>query len=316
MSDPEVADGPFWSVLFPTYLRNSYDCDLFERSLRSVLDQDPGRDQMEIVIVDNCSPDDLCERLVQRLAPERVVYHRNPTNLGLVGNFNACLSKARGRWVHLMHHDDLLLPGFYDHLARADREAPGAGAAFCQHAFITASGRWAAISRLERESPGLLDDWLAQISGRQAIQFASIVVRREVYETLGGFRTDLCFVLDWEMWVRIASRYPVWFEPTVLACYRVHAENETSRLRKARETGLDVERAIAIVRSYLPERYHEGLGWELRRDSPADKEPSLRAIARELLPPALLRVVRSARRGGGELPAPSDLRGAAAREDG
>ena len=32
---------------------------------------------------------------------------------------------------------------------------------------------------------------------------------------------------DWEMWVRIAAHFPVWYEPEPLALYRVHDSSIT-----------------------------------------------------------------------------------------
>ena len=57
----------------------------------------------------------------------------------------------------------------------------------------------------------------------------SIVVRRDVYEALGGFDDRLRCSEDWEMWVRIAARYPVWYETEPLALYRMHANSNTGR---------------------------------------------------------------------------------------
>ena len=39
-----------------------------------------------------------------------------------------------------------------------------------------------------------------------------IVVRRSVYEELGGFDDRLACAEDWEMWVRVAARFPVYYE--------------------------------------------------------------------------------------------------------
>jgi hypothetical protein len=53
-----------------------------------------------------------------------------------------------------------------------------------------------------------------------------------VYEQAGGFLSQLHYVPDREMWQRIASRFSFWFEPLILACYRVHPNCATSRLRR------------------------------------------------------------------------------------
>ncbi len=84
------------------------------------------------------------------------------------------------------------------------------------------------------------------------IQTPSVVVRRSAYEILGGFRKDLCFTLDWEMWCRIAQNFPVWYEPEALACYRVHSGTETSRLTLAEPRDIaDIRKCIEIISGYV-----------------------------------------------------------------
>ena len=54
------------------------------------------------------------------------------------------------------------------------------------------------------------------------------------------------------MWVRIAARHPIWYEPSLLASYRSHAASTTGRnFRNARELRYTAM-AIEIFRPYLP----------------------------------------------------------------
>jgi len=77
------------------------------------------------------------------------------------------------------------------------------------------------------------------------------VVRRTAFEAVGGLRSDLCFTLDWELWCRIARKFPVWYEPEALACYRVHSAAETARLRLSGQDIEDLRRCGEIVSSYV-----------------------------------------------------------------
>jgi Glycosyltransferase like family 2 len=98
-----------------------------------------------------------------------------------------------------------------------------------------------------------LTDWLERIAVRQLIQTPSIVVRREVYERLGGFdRRMKCWGEDWEMWVRIAAQYPVWYEAQPLALYRQRATSLTGNTIRTGENIQDFRQAIEIVKDYLP----------------------------------------------------------------
>jgi glycosyltransferase involved in cell wall biosynthesis len=238
----------------------TYNCtELFEATLRAVLDQDPGPNGMQIAVVDDCSTSRRYEEVVRALAPDRVELYRQPANRGLAGNWNTCLEHSRGRWVHILHHDDLVLPGFYERLARAG-EHPDVGAAFCRHSIIDGNGCELIRKPLERPTAGVLGDWLRTIAHEQHVQCASIVVRREVYEWIGGFRDDLCFALDWEMWVRIAAACPVWYEPELLALYRIHENSQTDRLSRRGLIIPDMLKSIRIVSSSLPPAYQGSVG--------------------------------------------------------
>lgn len=231
----------------------TYNCsDLLEQTLRSVLDQDPGPEQMQIAVVDDCSPNGNAEAIVNRLGSGRVEFLQNQTRGGLAANWNSCIRRSRGSWVHILHQDDLVLPGFYQRMGAAAQQRPDLGAAFCQHLIIDDDGHWVRLSSLERKTPGVLDGWLEKIAVAQRIQCPSMVVSRTAYEKLGGFNKELVFCLDWEMWVRISAQYPVWFEPTALACYRTHESSETARLGGVGADAADWRKTIDVIQQYLP----------------------------------------------------------------
>ena len=82
------------------------------------------------------------------------------------------------------------------------------------------------------------------------IQCPAIAVRRLVYEQLGGFLPRLHFFPDWEMWQRIASQFSFWFEPSILACYRVHSNSATSRMRRDAADVREVREVIDLTTAY------------------------------------------------------------------
>jgi len=237
---------PFWSVMIPTFNPRA---DYLEETLHSILEQDPGPEQMQIEVIDDHSTDDLAAQIVARIGGGRVSFHVEAQNRGLAGTWNRCIERARGHWVHILHQDDVVLPGFYDHL-RKGAEHSDACAAFCRYAVVSSEGHWLRISELYRESPGLLDDWHAKITVQQLIQCPAIAVRRLVYEQLGGFLPRLRYTPDWEMWQRVASQFSFWFEPSILACYRTHEDSATSRLRLDAADVREVREVIDLTMAY------------------------------------------------------------------
>jgi hypothetical protein len=129
---------------------------------------------------------------------------------------------------------------------------------------VNSKGNWTNISFLHRESAGLLDDWHEAITASQPIQCVAIVVRRAVYERLGGFRPQFRYALDWEMWQRIAAHYSFWFEPAILACYREHpASASTSLMLEAADTR-DVRNMIEMTVAYHPQERGTALARQAR----------------------------------------------------
>lgn len=246
---PLEINRPFWSVMIPTYNRTKY----LEATLRSVLEQDPGLNEMHIEVIDNCSTEIDVEAVVKEIGKGRISFYRQPYNVGMAGNWNACINRARGHWVHILHDDDTVLPGFYKTLQEALEKEPSVGAAFCRHIYIDEEGHWMNFSPLEMRNAGFFPDSLERFAGGVSVQCASMVVRRSVYEKLGGFYEQLQYMPDNEMWKRIAVHYPIWYEPKILACYRSTPTSVTASLFMTRLIVTEGPKLINIFQSYLPE---------------------------------------------------------------
>lgn len=269
--------GPIISVMIPTYEPG----ELLLLTLRSVLDQLDHPERFQVAIVDDASPTVDVEALIAPLRQQySIEVYRHTTNLRLADNWNRAISLARGELIHLLHQDDLVLPGFYAHMRQAFTVHPDIGMAFCRHAFINEQGEIEKISRKERLTAGILPNWPRRISKRTRMQCPAVMVRKSVYVQLGGYRNDLIYALDWEMWVRIALHYPVWFEPARLASYRRHLGSESERLA-AELQGLDLIRAIDSFRVTLAscgkERYAAASYLRVGRTSLKRANKALRA---------------------------------------
>lgn len=235
--------------MIPTYNSAGY----LRQTLASVLAQDPGPDVMQIEVLDDCSDADDPEAVVKELGLGRVEFYRQPHNVGSTANINACIQRSRGQLVHILHSDDLILPGYYHTLGTLMEQHSEAGAGFCRFGYVDEQGSAVGEQTAEQEYAGELPNWLERIAARQRIQYAAIVVRREVYEKLGGFDTTLTsFAEDWEMWARIAAHYAVAYDPQLLAYYRVHKNSVTSSRVRSGANMVDMRRCIAYVSSYLP----------------------------------------------------------------
>jgi hypothetical protein len=241
---------PLWSVMIPTY----HCAEHLRETLARVLAQDPGPDVMQIEVVDDRSTRDDPEAVVRAVGEGRVAFFRQERNVGHTRNFDTCLQRSRGQLVHVLHGDDYVLDGFYRTMEAPFVRHPEIGAAFCRNIFIDGHGRTFATARLVQPERGIVEGWLERIAAGQLLQPPSMVVRRAVYERLGGFdRRILTFGEDWEMWVRIAGACPVFYEPEPLAAYRLN--DETSLSGGALRTGQnmrDLRMAVQLNAEHLP----------------------------------------------------------------
>lgn len=222
-----------------------------EQALRSVLQQDPGSGQMQIEVIDHASTKGNVAELVHRLAGNRIFIHREPQNQGIAYVMNRCIERASGQWVHILHGDDWVLPGFYARFETLIQATPKIDAAFSRYIFADSEGRCNSISSLEMGVAGELKDFSKTISVGQRIQCASVIVNRSTYERLGGYRTDLPFTLDWEMWCRIAATGCWGYVPEPGAVYRKHTQSETERLLRSGKALQDVLVGGRIARAHF-----------------------------------------------------------------
>ena len=248
---PPLADGaarPFWSVMIPTYQPRA---DYLLPAIESVLQQDAGAGEMQIEVVDDASPEINVAALVKTIAGDRVAFSSTKKNLGLAGCWNTCIARARGKWVHLLHQDDCVRPGFYDRLRHLIHMQPQAGAAFCGYDYINANSERIFETTPLQTVAGLIPQPAETLALKNQVQCPAIVVRRAAYETVGGFDDQFSFTLDWEMWLRLAANFPVLYQPEVLACFRIQADSETSRLAQTGETVRDSMRMIVNYPKYI-----------------------------------------------------------------
>jgi glycosyltransferase involved in cell wall biosynthesis len=90
---------PFFSICIPNYNYAHY----LKETVDSVLLQD--FNDFEIIIVDNCSTDDSWD-LINSFVDTRIRKFKNEFNIGFAPNLQVAISKANGKFIHLLSADD------------------------------------------------------------------------------------------------------------------------------------------------------------------------------------------------------------------
>ena len=240
---------PFWSVIVPLYERRTY----LKQCLDSILGQDPGPAEMEILVVDDASPSDL-SGFVGELGRSRVRYVRNASRLGLYPSTNAAIERASGRFIHILHDDDWVANGFYGKMRRAIESAPDAGVAFCVYEVVYERAGRSWTPPPFRAGAGLMDrNFLFRLATECPLNLPAVVFARETFERVGLFRADLPMMADWEWYVRSAVKCPWLHLPERLACWRTdHAHQLTDQLVESFAAQFDFRRTLDIFARTLP----------------------------------------------------------------
>lgn len=266
---PPVVAGdrrPFWSVAIPALNRPEY----FPECLASVLAQWSGNEEMEIIVLDNGSEPPLWD-IVNRLGGGIIQYYRFPKTVPLQQNWNTLVSLCRGQWIHLLHHDDYVLPNFYDRLKNSLATCTkSVGAAFTGYENINENHQVVFTQEHGlKHFRGVVKGWVQRIGVSCPLSPPSVVIRREAYERLGGYKLDILYTCDWEFYKRVASFYEWWYEPGILAHYREHSNSLTVNLninnREEESSGAAHRRAIEISESYLPVDWRDEITAKSRR---------------------------------------------------
>jgi glycosyltransferase involved in cell wall biosynthesis len=210
----------------------TYNCaDYLRETLGSVLSQAPAPNEMQIEIVDDCSTKDDPAAVVQELGHGRVGFFRNPVNQGAPATFNTCIRRARGRWIHILHGDDMVLPDFYQAHRNLIDAYPNAVMVFGQVEYIDETGRRIGIGGPSPPEDGpILEGFYRAQAVKNFVFFPSVIVRRDTYEGVGGFCTLFHHVADWNMWFRIGGFGPVAQIDRPYSLYRLHKGSDTSKL--------------------------------------------------------------------------------------
>src|SRR5690606_28177604 len=145
---------PLWSVMIPAFNCSQY----LHETIESVLQQDMGKELMQIEVVDDCSTDANVQELVERIGQGRINYFRQERNVGILRNLETCINRSRGKYINLLHGDDRVKDRYYSAITKVFEKFPEAGAAFSSWDYIKSDGIVSRQSLLEANEPCVLDN--------------------------------------------------------------------------------------------------------------------------------------------------------------
>ena len=212
-------DGPAVTVAIPVYNGGR----TITAALQSVFEQT--YTDYEIIVIDDGSTDDTGAEVAQWGG--RVRYERQ-ANGGPARARNQALRHARGRYVAFLDADDVWLPRKLERQIAYFTEHPETGLLHTA-ALVSRAPTRTALEALDTPAREVINDPPARVycdlfHSRLDINTLTVMARRDVLLECGGFneRREL-HVEDWDLWLRIASRYPIGYIDLPLAVHRPEA---------------------------------------------------------------------------------------------
>ena len=223
---------PLVTVVIPCYKQAHF----LGEAIESVLSQ--SYPNFEIVVVDDGSPDDTA-LVASRYPPEKVRLVRQ-NNRGLSGARNRGLSESEGEYVVFLDADDRLLPEALEVGLEQLRSHPESVLVSGQYRFMAADG--SALHVQEHPCPDK-EHYVALLRYNHIGMPATVMYRRSVFESVGGFDTSLRASEDYDLYLRIARKFPICCHDKVVAEYRRHGANMSA------DPALMLKTALAVLGS-------------------------------------------------------------------
>lgn len=218
----------------------------------SVLSQ--ARDDVELVIVDNCSTDGTAEWIEKKAAKTPCIrFYKNPVDIGMTANFNACLKYAAGEYVTFLCADDLLLPQSLERMSRAlDGDAKVALVVGGRRLIDEAGAKLATRNYANRDItvPGTQVINRCLFGGNDIGEPSAVMFRREMAER--GFNELLSQLMDLEMWCYLLEQGSLANLTEEVCAIRRHPRQLT---KESIKTGAMIDDNIALFNEYGAKRY-------------------------------------------------------------
>ena len=199
--------------------------------------------EFEFIIVDFGSTDS-SKAIAQSYAAKdaRVRLHEIP-HCGLAAARNASCFLARGRYVAIMDADDVSLPDRLRWEIDFMEAHPEVGVLGGDTEWIDAAGKSFRVERFPTDDHAIR----VALSAGCAFCQPTVLIRKEAFELVGGYRTAFVFAEDCDLWLRMAEHSQLANLGHVVLKYRSHPQQV--QLRKARQQSLCILAAQASASS-------------------------------------------------------------------
>ena len=217
---------PLVSVCIPAYNNAGY----IRETIDSILNQT--YHNIELVVVDDNSKDNTLD-VIRSVKDSRVKVYHNEENLGMVGNWNKCLSLTSGEYIKLICADDMLDQNAIEIEARAMQQHPTVNLVESDTRLVDINGKKTVVFHRYHKS--------GEVNGKKVAKKSLLIqnffgapvnnmIRKSALEKVGYFDESFTYILDFDMWVRLACSGDIYIIHQQLNSFRIRNDSNTGNL--------------------------------------------------------------------------------------
>lgn len=225
------------SIIVPSYNHSSFVCATIE----SIMNQTAARSSYELIVVDDCSPDDSVQKIRCLQEKYDFVFIESEVNTGVNGAIERALEVCSGAYISLIGSDDVLLPNKV-----ADQVsfllANDVDCVYSLGEIINEQGNVFTrqnLSEFERALNSGQGYTFCAVDDTSAPLLQSAMVKADLMREVSGlrkkFKSD-----DWVVLLYFLRGYKVGFQNLATFQYRIHPGNTHSNCWKTLPMRLEV----------------------------------------------------------------------------
>lgn len=218
------------SIITPSFNQGAY----IEETIKSVLTQD--YPNIEYWVIDGGSTDETLQILNRY--KDRLSYISEKDS-GQAEAISKGFRRASGDIFYWINSDDTLLPGTVSKVMESFNTHPNVALIYGQSHFIDAKGN--TIGRYPSEP-----FHYERLAMFDFIPQPSAFFARKAFESINGLDQNLTYGMDYDLWIRLTKKYPVYYLPEFMSTYRLHPLSKT----------VDMDQALANCKEIMEIAYH------------------------------------------------------------
>jgi glycosyltransferase involved in cell wall biosynthesis len=225
-SSESLSGRPLVTIAIPTFNRASW----LKGCVESALSQ--SYQNFEVLVSDNASTDET-PAVLKEFRDTRLRVVRQQSNIGIMPNWNACLTAAKGDYIVFVPDDDRIAPWMLDRCAGLLAQEPQLVMVMALNDLhLTGEGQTLPPAMSNTLATGIhpgADIFLEYLKGNLSVQLCSLMMRTDLLRGDGGFANDWPYAGDTAAWGRILMSGRAGLVNESCATFAWHDESATSR---------------------------------------------------------------------------------------